>query len=165
MPADASLHMGPRASGRMIEAATCPCCARPMFPKTITSVLRAASAPPPVLRMLRGLRGRVGVKGGQATAEWVQSWQNVSDTPEDIRPRLASIGARTLRNLIDYGWISETALLDSAIVKAAIDRAVSERRSDYRAPYSPSVSPPPSPPSSPARTRPTYAAPIKGDWK
>lgn len=139
-----------------------------MFPKTITSVLRAAAAPPPVLRLLRGLRGRAGMKGGAATAEWVQSWQTVSDTPDDIRPRLASIGARALRNLIDYGWVSEEQLLSSAVVKAAIDRAVAGHESrrlggelGYRLPYAPGPSPAPSP----ARIQPTYAAPIKGEWK
>lgn len=131
-----------------------------MFPKTITSVLRAATAPPPVLRLLRGLRGRVGTKGGQPTAEWVQSWATVPETPADVRPRLATLGARALRNLIDYGWVTEEAILDNAVVQAAITRAVSERRAASYA----GISPLPSPSPSPDRTRPTYAEPVIGKW-
>jgi hypothetical protein len=151
--------MTSNATGRMTEAATCPCCVRPMFPKTVSTVLRSQSAPPPVLRGLRGLRGRRGTKGGAPTAEWVASWARVQDTPDDIRPRLLSLGARALRNLTDFGWITEKQLLDHPLVKSALEKAIFERSaSKYAAP--------PLPPSAGYRTVPrTFGPTTDGEFK
>jgi len=149
-------------AGRTAECVSCPACGRPIWARHLSRLLRGEVEVADVYRVLRGIAGAKGRRGGSPTAGWERTWRTVGETPADVQPRLRSLGLRVIRNLIDYGWLTEKQLLQLPEVKAAVEAGSSVRASTLVAAVTaPAPSSPPKYPGLPFEV----GERTKGTWR